>query len=757
MAKRLPFAIQDPATTISLSDRCKLQTAFITRNAANIAEKCLAVPNINRAIVDLQVAQLKRVASTMNGRQYNKTILMEKDYNSLENLNFSRIISEFEIKFPFLYKMILNLMCRRQTQERMQEITPRLVNVYSTIMFTYNQELSAMQKVISNCLQDSLCQTQVHDRLHRYGVAMSFSQAQDDLEKTGEHYIDKLQEASKAGKYIRLVSDNVDFYVGVYNETKDRHKHMRHMFANAALISEMNFIGLPKIPEVPLKDLTVQHILVSTEEYDIFANDMMIILGDVAYDFVPALQFMRKHLPSKISVDQEFTNKTINVPLPVLNLNEQSYADMVKILEFLQGICDKLDGGPIHFGGDLLTKIRADGAIHLRIGNPNPSDRFASLYPITHEFFHQDMNFLQKPCFDVLHHDEGIAELGTLKCELDRIFKHGFNKDVMKARDTDRDVMISFFKATAVEAMRTHFRIEDNNIYNPPEFASKEEEKEWVHRELREIIDEYFFPCWSGRERTPSVTIDPGHYEMVEVSLSNGEKVLVQMKTACIIEEQKPDLKKDYAHYTLEVGGIYMMLYHLLKRPDRAKLLTVNKMMMLILKGKNNQAKYPLAVLRMLIQQYSILPLQQACQVMQACFVNTKGKPDSHVPADQQMEWNVKAQKQMIKHLCSQKSEANIFKKSAAMPGVRAIAEAYDEQAQTLNRASGHHEVDHRSDVLQMMADLAKVKPFNHEAGRKYNFQTSLKTEFKKSQLLNLSGHRIRQWFLEHKSREQAR
>ena len=47
---------------------------------------------------------------------------------------------------------------------------------------------------------------------------------------------------------------------------------------------------------------------------------------------------------------------------------------------------------------------------------------------------------------------------------------------------------------------------------------------------------------------------------------------------------------------------------------------------------------------------------------------------DSYVPADQLMEWNMKASKVVIKHLCSATSDENIYKKYAAMPGVCVMA-----------------------------------------------------------------------------------
>ena len=72
----------------------------------------------------------------------------------------------------------------------------------------------------------------------------------------------------------------------------------------------------------------------------------------------------------------------------------------------------------------------------------------------------------------------------------------------------------------------------------------------------------------------------------------------------------------------------------------------------------------------MLIQQYSLLPVRDACEVFQTCFVNTKGHQDSHVPADLQMEQIVKCNKTHIRHMISNKTTSNIEAKSSALLGI---------------------------------------------------------------------------------------
>ena len=76
--------------------------------------------------------------------------------------------------------------------------------------------------------------------------------------------------------------------------------------------------------------------------------------------------------------------------------------------------------------------------------------------------------------------------------------------------------------------------------------------------------------------------------------------------------------------------------------PNRRKNVGPLKIAMLQLKARSTKAKYPKEKLRMLVQQYSVIGLRDACLIVHACFVNLNGKVDRHVPADLVQEWQVK-------------------------------------------------------------------------------------------------------------------
>ena len=104
----------------------------------------------------------------------------------------------------------------------------------------------------------------------------------------------------------------------------------------------------------------------------------------------------------------------------------------------------------------------------------------------------------------------------------------------------------------------------------------------------------------------------------LQVKLKNGSVIQLPVGQATETVKQQPDEIKDYSHYALQVEIIFILFLGLIKVLDKEKLLPICKMMMLQLRGRNPQAKYPSEILRM-------LPLREACQVLQACFVDTRG------------------------------------------------------------------------------------------------------------------------------------
>ena len=100
--------------------------------------------------------------------------------------------------------------------------------------------------------------------------------------------------------------------------------------------------------------------------------------------------------------------------------------------------------------------------------------------------------------------------------------------------------------------------------------------------------------------------------------------------------------------------------------------------------------------------------------MLQACFMNTKGHPDTNVPADLQMEWVVRHNKKHIKHMYSIKSMTNIYNKSSALPGLYTVKKhcwqcKFRHTAQTPQT----QEAERESECLFLCGSLTSGQLFN--------------------------------------------
>ncbi|XP_071133232.1 uncharacterized protein [Mytilus edulis] len=263
------------------------------------------------------------------------------------------------------------------------------------------------------------------------------------------------------------------------------------------------------------------------------------------------------------------------------------------------------------------------------------------------------MNFLEKVIFAELWNKKGLVEAGTLRGECERISRKGEDTNVMNAYEEDKKYVTSYVTSNLVVAVMHFFGMEtenDNPVRNCP--SAQESSYDLMG------VDKYIFPVWSG-ENDQCTDLkgdvcddqrDMGPCQVVKVTLANGIVLEIPMTTPAHDgnKENKPDKIKDYAHYGLEVGMTFIYFLQNVKNPERRKMLPLLKMMMIQLRGHSMNAKYPKEILRILVQQYSVMGLQEACQVFQACFINTMGKSDGHVPADLVQEWNVKECKNIL-------------------------------------------------------------------------------------------------------------
>lgn len=199
---------------------------------------------------------------------------------------------------------------------------------------------------------------------------------------------------------------------------------MQHAFGSAAIVQNIRFDHLSNTyPQQDFCTTPIQAFLPSPEDNEILIRDYTIISARVIFEHLPYFRQFRDVVPAFISQPTcpELLQKSKVIPLPVLYKNEQSYKDVVEILEFYEelvlDICQKSDKDEtiffIHVGGNQLTRERFSGAKAMRAHEDERKDRFENLSPITFELFHMQMNFL-KMAFKILYKENSVGDRGTL-------------------------------------------------------------------------------------------------------------------------------------------------------------------------------------------------------------------------------------------------------------------------------------------------------------------------------------------------------
>ena len=151
--------------------------------------------------------------------------------------------------------------------------------------------------------------------MNQMGTGRSYSTSLSLCKEVGNHFQDILEEAAKNGKQIIFIGDNLNLSIGVVQERRGHHKHMLHMFASAALVSDCFFNDQPTdMPQISLASLKVSDIVLSKQEYGLIRRDCISLLAKFAAK-LPQLAFMTEcvHKLGGENVEKFAVNKCLRI------------------------------------------------------------------------------------------------------------------------------------------------------------------------------------------------------------------------------------------------------------------------------------------------------------------------------------------------------------------------------------------------------------------------------------------------------------
>ena len=139
-----PLPSQAQKENLVVSDVLDAETKSPVKCAKLIFESC---PNILKEIEKLMLSKIKETADSLCTRKDGNSILFQKDFKSLANLEFDTIFQELSEKFPFVCQILKVMGSKNEIAAK--ESIPKFGFIYSILMSTRWHELSRLKRVIS--------------------------------------------------------------------------------------------------------------------------------------------------------------------------------------------------------------------------------------------------------------------------------------------------------------------------------------------------------------------------------------------------------------------------------------------------------------------------------------------------------------------------------------------------------------------------------------------------------------------------------
>ena len=130
-----------------------------------IAATVISIPCLKAAVMNQLCLDIGHRPGMLRNRVHgNVSVLMRKDRKDLEKINPEMIVKEMTTFFPELCAMLVHVLVPQKDLQApgvLQKHLPRLAMVYAILMQGRNHELSALQRVTSLFLMDSVVDQKV--------------------------------------------------------------------------------------------------------------------------------------------------------------------------------------------------------------------------------------------------------------------------------------------------------------------------------------------------------------------------------------------------------------------------------------------------------------------------------------------------------------------------------------------------------------------------------------------------------------------
>jgi hypothetical protein len=569
-------------------------------------------------------------------------------------------------------------------------------------------------------------------------------------------------ERVKSGSVFRGTGDNWDLRVLSGHMRKDIQNVDLHLFASNLIENRVNFHHLPNnTPKGNIANFHRRNFSLSVTEWKMYAESAKVIVGRIILEFFPKFKCLKSVIPTHIPhvYSNKMAQKSTIVNLPIINANEAKYEDCVLILRTYEkwiaeifvkaGLLEKIPDvenppvpeGPaapgqtqahsgdtaddpmkemkIAFAGDQLTRVRFAGAKDLLSGSHTPSDRFEHCSPFKPVMWHTRASLLQYS-YSFLHKAQSVNQVGTIK-----FFRERYNRrnstpaKVLDSLQGSEELFISVGRAYIVTAALDFFGMSSTD--DAPTINKLPAN---ISRETEENKKKYF---------------DDAFGRFIN-------KYLLQ-KDDNSVADYEDDYIRNYALCCIFLTILILQMKDTSAEGDGERNLINQKLLLSVFKSLGSYSKYALEMFTSIAQIECLLTPRRSEEFKWGFFVNWCGGEGKNIEDDLAQEISNRVSKGIVQRQGANKTIQSISKVCRATSGIQRITEQFDISA-GIHKVSGQHTTrDSIKDEKEMIEDLTRLDPFNHEPGRCHDSFPSIKS----CPLKYLNVVEFHQWLEKHK------
>ena len=314
------------------------------------------------------------------------------------------------------------------------------------------------------------------------------------------------QQASEETNIYQITGDNLDLEVKTKVMTLSRQKslHWFNMVATKDRVPILNSLPLYNVVEhtqPSIMSLASTAFLPSpTDDANFKSGCVELIIRVLCHHLKDLTDFQKcvvSHLPHKYTT--EAAKQSVQVPLGILQLNENHQKDIIEILQrnnrmyvpHHRGVNGSHD--PIirvMFGGDQLTAERARNAQRAVVDGNTQYERIDSLIPKI-EDFHAQMNFLDA-IFQKFYSTSSCGDQGTLYHLRTVLNRRNVVKEPRKAYDACSKFLDGVLDGHILACSLAHFHLtslDQSFVPNAVKAGNVTTKREWLTREIESMLD----------------------------------------------------------------------------------------------------------------------------------------------------------------------------------------------------------------------------------------------------------------------------